>query len=58
MGKLQAAALVLLASVGVVEVCVPALMPPPAMTAVPLDAVVGDIPPDYQALIAKWAGAY
>jgi surface antigen len=58
MGKLLAAALVLLAGAGVVEVGIPALMPPPVMTAVPLGAVVQDIPPEYQALIARWAGVY
>src|SRR5262245_48500034 len=58
MGKLIAAAVVLLAGAGVVEVGVPALMPPPAMTTVQLSAAVQDIPPEYQALIAKWAAAY
>jgi len=58
MGKLIAAAVVLLAGAGMVEVGMPALMPPPAMTAVSLSAAVQDIPPEYQALIVKWAGVY
>jgi len=57
-GKLIAAAVVLLAGAGVVEVGMPALMPPPATTAVQLSAAVEDIPPEYQALIARWAGVY
>src|SRR5437879_4972226 len=58
MGKLIGAAFVLLVGAGVVEVGIPALMPPPATTAVALSAAVLDIPPEYQALIAKWAGVY
>jgi surface antigen len=58
MGKLFAVALVLLAGAGVVEVGMPAFMPPPATTAVQLSAAVQDIPPEYQTLIVKWAGVY
>src|SRR5215470_16639472 len=58
MGKLFAVALVLLAGAGVVDVGLPALMPPPAMTALQLSAAVQDIPPEYQTLIVKWASVY
>jgi surface antigen len=58
MGKLVIAALVLVAAFGLVEIGVPAFMPPPAMTAMQFSVAVQDIPPEYQTLITRWAGAY
>jgi hypothetical protein len=58
MSKVIIAALALLAGSCVVEVGVPALMPPPAMSGQQLGAAVPDIPPEYQPLIARWAGVY
>src|ERR1041385_3292917 len=46
------------AASGRVEVGVPAFMPPPAMTAMQFGVAVQDIPPEYQTLITRWAGAY
>jgi surface antigen len=58
MGKLVIAAFVLVAASGLVEIGVPAFMPPPAMTAMQFGVAVQDIPPEYQTLITRWAGAY
>jgi hypothetical protein len=58
MGKLLLAGLVLLVGSFVTEVGLPAFMPPLTTAVMPLSTSVQDIPPEYQALIARWARVY